>query len=235
MRITWIGHSCFKIEKNRYSIVIDPYSAGSVPGLNPVDTSANQVFCSHEHGDHNGRNEVHVTECDAVENPFTVEVLHTYHDEVQGAKRGKNQIFIINDGKYRVAHFGDLGCDLTKVQKEQLKNLDAAFVPVGGYYTIDGKQAAALMTELTPKLVIPMHFRDDKLGFGYSEISEVSDFVKCMDKTAAIQRVQESEIKLEDELNTKLSSRPTPESSIASNTEFETKVIILQPESCHLS
>lgn len=40
MKITWIGHSCFKLEKNGNTLIIDPYSDGSVPGLKPVREKA---------------------------------------------------------------------------------------------------------------------------------------------------------------------------------------------------
>lgn len=62
MHITWLGHSCFKIEKGGYSVIIDPYKDGSVPGLKNIRESADMVICSHEHGDHNGRECVRVTE-----------------------------------------------------------------------------------------------------------------------------------------------------------------------------
>ena len=35
MKITWIGHACFKIESNGYTLIIDPYEDGYVPGLKP--------------------------------------------------------------------------------------------------------------------------------------------------------------------------------------------------------
>ena len=43
MKITWFGHSCFKIENDGYAIVVDPYTKGSVPGLAALDTEANKV------------------------------------------------------------------------------------------------------------------------------------------------------------------------------------------------
>ena len=58
MKITWIGHSCFKVEEAGYSIVFDPYDDGYVPGLGPVRETADEVLCSHEHGDHNARKRV---------------------------------------------------------------------------------------------------------------------------------------------------------------------------------
>ena len=36
MKITWLGHSCFKVESDGYSAVLDPYADGSVPGLGDV-------------------------------------------------------------------------------------------------------------------------------------------------------------------------------------------------------
>ena len=73
MKLTWIGHSCFKIENNGYSIVTDPYSDGAVPGLAPVRETANAVYCSHDHRDHNAADLVCIEETDAV--PFSVKKL----------------------------------------------------------------------------------------------------------------------------------------------------------------
>ena len=62
MKITWIGHSCFKIEQEGYTLITDPYEDGSVPGLKNLREKANKVLCSHEHGDHNARSRVTLTE-----------------------------------------------------------------------------------------------------------------------------------------------------------------------------
>ncbi len=62
MKLTWIGHSCFKIENDQCSVVLDPYSPGSVPGLLPAAAQADLVICSHEHGDHNGREQIETPE-----------------------------------------------------------------------------------------------------------------------------------------------------------------------------
>ena len=55
MKITWIGHSCFLIEKDNFKIVIDPYEPESVPGIKEIKETADMVLCSHEHHDHNYR------------------------------------------------------------------------------------------------------------------------------------------------------------------------------------
>ncbi|MCC8139769.1 MAG: MBL fold metallo-hydrolase [Lachnospiraceae bacterium] len=184
MKITWIGHSCFKIEKEDYAIVIDPYEDGSVPGLEPVRENADLVLCSHEHADHNFRGGV--TLSGSTKMPFSIEKISTWHDEVKGAKRGNNQIFIIDDGENRIAHLGDLGCELMPDQLQKLRNLDAVMIPVGGFYTIDARQAAELVRRLKPRIVIPMHYRSDRDQYGYDVIGTVDGFTELMDSVTTI-------------------------------------------------
>ena len=184
MNITWIGHSCFKIESSGYEIITDPYEDGYVSGLKPLRERADKVLCSHEHGDHNARKLVKIKEGRAC--PFTIERIATWHDEIKGAKRGPNTIHIIADSMVRIAHLGDLGCELEEEQVEKLRNLDVCMIPVGGHYTIDGRQAAELIHLIRPKHVIPMHYRDDRAGFGFDIISTVAEFTECMDSVIAV-------------------------------------------------
>ena len=172
MKITYLGHSCFKIESQDYSIVLDPYQDGKVPGYLPIRETADQVLCSHGHGDHCGVE--NVTLRSGGTSPFTVEALETWHDDQQGALRGQDTIHILDDGQCRIAHLGDLGCELAPEQKDRLQGLNALLIPVGGYYTIDAVQASKLAHELNPTVVIPMHYRGG--GFGYDVIGPVEDF-----------------------------------------------------------
>lgn len=163
MRITWLGHACFQVESGGYVILLDPYADNYVPGLAPIQARANQVICSHGHADHNAADVV-VTE-EKGNSPFRITEIPTYHDDQKGALRGHNTIHVIENGALRIAHLGDLGCELTSGQKEQLAGLDAVMVPVGGYYTIDAKQAKKLVAEISPKVVIPMHYRSERFGY----------------------------------------------------------------------
>ncbi len=178
MKITWIGHSCFKIEKDGFTVITDPYEDDNVPGYKPLREEANLVICSHDHGDHNARDLVKVEE--GKENPFTITYIDTWHDEVQGAKRGPSRIYILDDGENKIAHMGDIGCDLTLEQMDQLRDLDCMLIPVGGFFTIDGLQAAALVKELNPRIAIPMHYRDAEKGFGYPDTDTVDEFVNTV-------------------------------------------------------
>lgn len=192
MKITWIGHSCFKVQTGDYCVILDPYEDASVPGLAPVREAANEVLCSHEHGDHNAR--ALVTLQQAEKRGIAVTRIHTYHDEEKGAKRGENVIHILDDGNVRIAHFGDLGCCLEEDQLKMLQNLDAALIPVGGFYTIDAGQAAELAEQIHPGIVIPMHYRDDEKGFGFPVIGTVEQFTALMTEVEA---AGNSEIEIE--------------------------------------
>ena len=193
MKITWIGHASFKIEQDGYTIITDPYADGSVPGLKPLRDKANLVLCSHEHGDHNARSLVQIEP--AGDCPIRITKIETWHDDVKGAKRGPNTIHILEAGGVKAAHLGDLGCGLEPEQIKQLKGLTVCMIPVGGHYTIDGEQAAALIRELNPRTVIPMHYRDDEAGFGFNVISTVEPFASRM---ASVCRTEESSISTDE-------------------------------------
>lgn len=172
MKIIWNGHSCFTLDTAQGRVVLDPYQDGSVPGLSPLRLTADLVLCSHEHRDHGARDSVTLSGRSA---SVQVEELHTFHDPEQGALRGPNIIRILSAEGLRVAHLGDLGCDLTPEQTERLTGLDALMIPVGGYYTIDAKQARAVVDALRPRVVIPMHYRGP--SFGYDVITTLEDYL----------------------------------------------------------
>ncbi len=174
MKITWLGHSCFKIESKDYSIVTDPYSNEYVPGFGDLNEKANFVFSSHGHADHAAVDLIEIIH--SFDSPFDIKYINTFHDEVYGAKRGINRIAIFDDGKYKAAHCGDLGCVLEPEQEEMLTELDVLMVPVGGFYTIGPKEATELIHRINPRYVIPMHFKSIEYGFGFDVISDIHEF-----------------------------------------------------------
>lgn len=161
MKIQWLGLSCFRLEMGGAALVLDPYTG--VRGYPELHTTANAVCCSHLHGDHGYIEAVELTPFDGPV-PFTVQKVACFHDDCQGQKRGKNTIHIIEYQGLRVAHFGDLGHPLSAGQLAAVGRLDAALVPVGGFYTIDAAGAKALCDALQPRVIIPMHYKDGPMG-----------------------------------------------------------------------
>ncbi len=177
IKLTWLGHSCFRLEKDGYAVLLDPYSPGSVPGLAPLHETVQAVLCSHDHADHTCPQGIDIVP--GPPSPFTLRTVDCFHDEVQGAKRGKNRIHILSAAGLTVVHLGDLGHPLSPQEIAAVGPVDALLIPVGGYYTIDGETAAAVVGQLRPRVVIPMHYRGR--GFGYEEIGTVEPFLAKME------------------------------------------------------
>ena len=179
MKITYLGHSCFKFEQDGFALIVDPYKAGSVPGYAPLKETANQVLPSHRHGDHCGLEEVKLLTT-RVDIPFDISFIETFHDEKKGALRGPNNVIIVEANGLKVVHMGDIGCDLEDEDLEKIKGCDVLLIPVGGFYTIDAKQAKEYVDKISPAITIPMHYRG--AGFGYDEIGTVDEFTKLFDE-----------------------------------------------------
>jgi len=179
IRIQWLGHACFKLTGNGYSIVIDPYADGHVPGYDILRTAANQVICSHEHRDHSFREGISHEPWNR-ENPWRLQIVDSWHDDQKGALRGANKIHILECDDLRVIHSGDLGCMLTDEQFEAMGTPDVLMIPVGGFYTIDAEAAKIIADRVKAKLIIPMHYRSDR--FGFDVLGTVEQFLELYPK-----------------------------------------------------
>lgn len=183
MIITWLGQACVVIKHEGKTLVIDPYSPDI--GITMPSLACDIGLITHAHADHN--NTSALTEKPFIINEpgeyeiggFFIETVVSFHDSEQGAKRGQNLIFIITVGGYRLAHFGDFGqASLLPAQLEALNEIDIAFLPVGGFYTIDGKQAASIVHQLEPKVVIPIHYQIP--GLIIKELSDAEGFFDAL-------------------------------------------------------
>ncbi len=193
MIITWLGQSCFKLQTQsgaagNATVLIDPYSNDI--GIRLPKVTADFVLVTHDHDDHNNVAAVSGTPYVAA-SPGEYEVrgvfahgIAAYHDASEGKERGLITMFRIEAEGMTLAHLGDLGQPkLTDEQFEQLNGVDILFIPVGGVYTIDAKAAVDIITQLEPRIVIPMHYSipglDPKLG-----LDGVEKFIKQMGVTS---------------------------------------------------
>jgi L-ascorbate metabolism protein UlaG (beta-lactamase superfamily) len=171
VEVIWHGHACFEVMSGEKSVVFDPYL--EVPGYATLDLEADLVLASHEHDDHNAGERVKLSGRPI---DVTVKVLDTCHDDQGGKLRGPNKIHIVDFEGARVAHFGDLGRDLSQEELEQLKGLDVALIPVGGFFTIDAMQAATIIRAIKPDVTVPMHYFDGVSG--WNKTSGVEPFLE---------------------------------------------------------
>lgn len=187
MDIYWGGQALFKLKGKKTSVIIDPYDP-QFSGLKlPKDLTADILLSTHGHGDHNNVGVVSSSlgKPMVFQDPGEYEVsgvvitgVDSFHDNSQGSERGKNTIFHITFDGLDIVHLGDLGqSKLTEEQIAQIGQTDILLIPVGGVYTIDSKAAADIVSQLEPKIIIPMHYKIEGLKF---ELANVEGFLKEM-------------------------------------------------------
>jgi L-ascorbate metabolism protein UlaG (beta-lactamase superfamily) len=145
--------------------VTDPYDRSI--GLDIGRPTAHIVTVSHNHPDHaniaavkpvrdqvftiNGAGEYEV-------GGILVTGVLTYHDNKKGAELGKNTVYVIHMDDVVFCHLGDLGHELTTHQLDEIGNVDVLFIPVGSGETIGPSEAISIMSQLEPRIVVPMHY-----------------------------------------------------------------------------
>ncbi len=170
--LRWFGHAFFFLTSSQgIRVALDPF--GDI-GYAMPEVAADVATVSHEHGDHDGAarlagspvvlrglkaggagwNSISYRTKDV-----RITALPAYHDDVQGRRRGLNTIFIVEAGGLRLAHLSDIGHTLSEVTLKAMGRIDVLLIPVGGKFSIDGRQAKEIMSRLRPRITIPMHYR----------------------------------------------------------------------------
>lgn len=172
------------------------------PPIENVQTDV--LLITHEHGDHNaveavgGSPQILRSTAGTFESPLgTVVAVASEHDDAGGTERGPNTIFCFGLDGLRLCHFGDFGqAVLRDEQALAIGEVDVLFIPVGGGPTIGAEQAAAIVRELQPRLVVPMHFRTEAVNF----LEPPDAFLDALG--ARVERLVESEVEVEQLLGT---------------------------------
>jgi len=171
MQISWLGQACFQLNIQRSNgdvkVIIDPYKD---IGLKlPRNLSADLVLTTHSHHDHaevgavtavkEGEQLVVSSPGEYESHAVMVYGIPAWHDNTQGKERGEVVMYVLEAEGMTVAHLGDIGQkELTEQQLEQLGHVDILMIPIGGVYTVDAAGAMALISQIEPRVVIPMHY-----------------------------------------------------------------------------
>jgi L-ascorbate metabolism protein UlaG (beta-lactamase superfamily) len=171
MEVTWFGHSCFQLRGKNVILITDPVTPQQE---NPEEVSklikinASIITVSHDHPGHNyiqgvgGKPRV-------VHGPGEYEIsdvlitgVSSFHDDERGKKLGRNTIYIIHMDDLVICHLGDLGHVLQEQQLEEVADADILLLPIGGGNTINATQAAEIISQVEPRVVIPMHYHPEQ-------------------------------------------------------------------------
>jgi len=177
--ITWLGHSCFRIKGKEVTVITDPCHPSLGYSLNKLQ--ANIVTLSHFHPGHS-YTEAITSEFRVIKGPGEYELggifitgIATWHDAVKGEQLGKNTVYLLEMEGMALCHLGDLGHLPSPELIEDMGDIDVLFLPVGGVSTIGSSTAAEIVRRLTPKVVIPMHYKTAALT---RELEPVDKFLK---------------------------------------------------------
>jgi len=169
VRVQWFGQSFFQFTAaNGLRVIIDPFDNTFFNYPIPKGLTADVLLVTHEHADHSNISIV-------AGSPFTLRsqmgvgkfnfrgVTFTgtaaFHDEAQGAERGRDTVYSFELDGVRFCHTGDLGCLLTDEQIKSIGPVDVLLLPVGGFFTLDVAKLDRLVAQLNPRVVVPMHFK----------------------------------------------------------------------------
>jgi L-ascorbate metabolism protein UlaG (beta-lactamase superfamily) len=201
VKIKWLGHSCFVLTSDAgLKIITDPYTREGGLNYGEIKESADIVLVSHEHHDHN--NSAAVKGKPAVlKGPGTKEIrgikflgIASFHDEASGSKRGANTIFVFEMDGLRICHLGDLGHDLGNKEISDIGKPDILFIPIGGLYTFDAAVADTVVSKISPRVIIPMHFRTG--GIDTAKFGVISGPDKFLNGKKDVRQLDVSETEL---------------------------------------
>ena len=187
MNINWRGQSCFQIlttpnKNGQVSIIIDPFDKET--GLKVPKFQADVLLITHDHEDHNNVKAVSGDYL-LIDGPgeydiksIFVQGIPAFHDNSQGKEKGNNTIYTIEAEDIRICHLGDLGQkELSSEQLDRIGDIDILMIPVGGLYTIDASEAVKIMSQIEPRIIIPMHYHLPGLKY---KIDGIDKFFKAL-------------------------------------------------------
>ena len=194
MDLAWLGHACFRLRGRDVTILTDPYDSDGW-GYPPLATTANVVTVSNDHPHHAGLSGVegrpHV-----LRGPGEYEIGGALIWGIRTARpkddpaAPKNTAFIIQVEDLTVCHLGDLAsAPLSTDELTHIKDADVLLVPVGGKCTINASQAAHIVAQIEPKLIVPMHYATDETR-GQLALDEVDRFCKELGATETAPRAR---------------------------------------------
>jgi len=129
INVIWLGHACFMLKSKTKKLIFDPFKG---IGLPKPRAKADIVLCSHSHSDHNNAAAVSHKKSIVLEgftgiariSDISVKGIATFHDEVQGGKRGRNSIYLVGLDGLSFCHLGDLGHKLSATQAKEIGPVD---------------------------------------------------------------------------------------------------------------
>jgi L-ascorbate metabolism protein UlaG (beta-lactamase superfamily) len=171
MELTWYGRTCIRLRGKEAVVVNDPYP--SIVGPTGRGITGDVVTFSHPDDAPLPKKPVKLSRDGGTAVPTSLEAafvldgpgeyevhdvlltgVRTYRDGARGATRGRQTAFMVELDGIHTLHLGDIGHELTEEKLGDIGRVEVLCVPVGG--ALSTAQAAAVVAQLDPKIVVPM-------------------------------------------------------------------------------
>lgn len=169
VRITYVGHSAFRIESPGGVVAVTDYNGMHGDGGLPAIVTMNHAHSTHytdfpdpgiphvlrgwnPAGD--GPAEHYLTVGDMLVRNIATDL---YYESILREENG-NSIFVFEVSGLCIGHLGHLHHKLTPEHIAKIGRIDVLFIPVDGTYTMSQAGMIELAEQLRSSVVIPMHF-----------------------------------------------------------------------------
>lgn len=161
VEILWYGRTCFRIRGREGVVITDPVPAES--GYKPGKLSGDIVTLSNVLDPTYGSADA-VAGARALDAPGEYEIggILVSGIGIRRADGTRNLAFVVEIEGIRIGHVGLPDAASLKPLPDGLSDLDILLMPVGGGISLNGAQAADLMTTIDPAVAIPMHYKTDQ-------------------------------------------------------------------------
>lgn len=165
MQVSWMGEAGIRLQSKETVVLIDP--PGAISGLKATRQSAHIVAVTKKEG----------RDWSSVGgDPFVIDIPGEFEREnvfIYGIKlpsEPDHLHFRVEFEDLSIAHLGDLAHGLESGELTQLEGVDILILPVGGKTVMTADQAADLINQIEPRIVIPIQYQASGVKSSYSGI-----------------------------------------------------------------
>ena len=177
MELTWYGRTCIRLRGKDAVVVNDPYP--SIVGPTGRGITGDVVTFSHPDDNHPPKKATKLSRDGGTAMPRSLEAafvldgpgeyevhdvlltgVRTYRDNEKGSERGRQTAFVTELDGIHTIHLGDIGHELTEEKLADIGRVEVVCIPIGGALT--AAAAAALVSQLDTKIVVPMPVCEDE-------------------------------------------------------------------------